>query len=112
MKRFAKGEFAITVRSRAPLVNDGHLVIVREVLGPLPNEGLEYAYLVERVDGEPFLPASQPGAPMPRHGGRFVRAGEHHLRRLGGPARWRERRASRTRARTPTRTQAVAPASM
>ena len=98
MKRFAKGEVAITVNSRAPLVNDGHLVIVREVLGPVPEEGLDYAYVIERVDGEPFALTCQPGTPMPRRGGRLVRAGEHHLRRLGGPARGRSRRASRRRA--------------
>ena len=97
MKRFAKGEFAITVNSRAPLVNDGHLVIVREVLGPVPDEGLDFAYVIERVDGEPFALTCQPGTPMPRRGGRLVRAGEHHLRRLGGPARGRSRRTAHRR---------------
>ncbi|MGE0873407.1 MAG: hypothetical protein AB7O31_01920 [Burkholderiales bacterium] len=93
IKRFQKGDFAFTTNSRAPGVNNGHLVIVREVCGPMPERGLDFAYLIERVDGEPFALVCQPGSPMPMRGGPDAYAGQQHLRPLGGPPRWKARRA-------------------
>ena len=51
MKRYARGDFAITVNSRAPSVNDGHLVIIREVCGPMPERGLDFADGIARHVG-------------------------------------------------------------
>ena len=70
MKRFKKGEFAFAGR---------HLVIVREVCVPTPARGVDCAYLIERVDREPF---EIYGRPRPR-----IHAAQRHLRRLGGPPR-------------------------
>ena len=82
MKRFAKGDLALTCNSRAPLINDGHLVTILEVIGPDPGFGLSFAYLVERVDGADFLIAARPGIPMPTGGGPRVLADQHQLRPL------------------------------
>ncbi len=92
VRRFQKGDFAFTTNSRAPSVNNGHLVIVREVCGPMPERGLDFAYRIERVDGEPFALLCQPGSPMPMRGGPFAYAGQQHLRRLGEAPRARARR--------------------
>jgi len=92
-RRFQKGEFAFTTGSLAPSANNGHLVIIREVCGPLPGRGLDFAYRIERVDGEPFALVCQPGSPMPMRGGPQAIAGQHHLRPLGGTPRWKARRA-------------------
>ncbi len=67
MKRFKKGDFAFAGR---------HLVIVREVCVPTPAHRVEWAYLIERVDREPF---EIYGRPRPR-----VHAAQRHLRPLGG----------------------------
>jgi hypothetical protein len=74
MKRFQKGDFAFAGR---------HLVIVREVCGPTPEHGLDYAYLIERVDREPFEIS---GRRRPR-----IHAAQRHLRQLGGTPRWKSR---------------------
>ena len=65
MRRFKEGDLAITCNSRAPLVNDGHLVHILKVIGPEPDLGLQFGYLVERVDGQPFALGCKPGSPMP-----------------------------------------------
>ena len=83
MKRFNKGDFAFTCNSRAPSVNDGHLVSIVDVLGPLPSHGLAFAYLVERVDGKPFEILCQAGTPMPGPGAQRAFADQYHLRPLG-----------------------------
>ncbi len=97
MKRFSKGDFAITANSRAPSVNNGHLVIVREVCGPMPEHGLEFGYRIERVDGEAFAVTCIPGTTMPGCGKQQSYAGQHHLRPLGGAPRWKARRARAAR---------------
>jgi len=81
MKRFQKGDFAFASR---------HLVIVREVCGPMPERGLDFGYLIERVDREPF---GISGRPCP-----CIHAGQQHLRPLGGTPRWKSRRARARRA--------------
>lgn len=92
MKRYSKGDFAITVNSRAPSVNDGHLVIVRQVCGPMPERGLDFAYFIERMDGEPFAITCIPGTNLPGRSSQQSYAGEHQLRPLGGPRRGKARR--------------------
>ena len=91
MKRFNKGEFAFTCNSRAPSANDGHLVKILDVLGPIPSQGLSYGYLVERVDGKPFEILCQAGTPMPGPGAQRAFADQSHLRSLG------QRRSPRAR---------------
>jgi hypothetical protein len=85
MKRFQPGDLAITCNSRAPSVNDGHLVTIVEVLGPRPDLGLEFAYLIERVDGQAFGIVCQPGTPIPGGPARQAMAGQQHLRPLRDP---------------------------
>lgn len=80
MKRLQKGDFAFAGR---------HLVIVREVCGPTPARGPDCAYLIERVDREPF---ELFGRPCPR-----IHAGQRQLRPLGGTPRWKSRRARAAR---------------
>lgn len=82
MQRFQMGDLAITCNSRAPLINDGHLVRILEVLGPEPEWGLEFAYLIERVDGQPFTLARRAGSPMPVAGTPQLLADQSKLRRL------------------------------
>ena len=65
MRRFKIGDLAITCNSRAPLVNDGHLVCILKVIGPELDLELQFGYLVERVDGQPFALGCKPGSPMP-----------------------------------------------
>ncbi|MSQ54207.1 MAG: hypothetical protein EXR31_02455 [Betaproteobacteria bacterium] len=108
MKRFSKGDFAITVNSRAPSVNDGHLVIVREVCGAMPERGLDFAYLIERVDGEAFAITCIPGTSLPGRSCPKVYTGEHQLRPLGGPRRGKARRA-RAKTRQESERQADSP---
>jgi len=76
VRRFQKGDFAFASR---------HLVIIREVCGPMAEGGLDYAYLIERMDGEPFVFS---GRSSPR-----IHAGQRELRPLGGTPRWKSRRA-------------------
>lgn len=52
MKRFRVGDLAITINTRLPEINDGHLVRIVEVCGPVPKFGLSFAYAIERVDGK------------------------------------------------------------
>lgn len=92
-KRFRKGDFAFTTHSLAPSVNNGHLVIVRAVHGPMPGAGLDFAYLIERVDGESFAIACIPGTRLPGRPQQQVYADQRQLRPLGGVPRWKARRA-------------------
>ena len=82
MKRFQEGDLAVTCNSRAPLVNDGHLVRILEVIGPEPELGLEFGYLIERVDGQPFALGCKPGSPMPVAGAVRLMADQSKLRPL------------------------------
>ncbi len=82
MKRFAKGDLAITCNSLAPLLNNGHLVAILEVWGPGARSGIAFAYLVERVDGQPFAIGFKPGTPIPVAGCRQVIGDQHQLRPL------------------------------
>lgn len=84
MKRFQRGEFAVTCNTRAPLINDGHLVRIVEVAGPMPGDGLAFAYVIERVDGEPFMLGIRPGSPAPTWGGLQLLADQRNLRPLRG----------------------------
>lgn len=97
MKRFSKGDFAITANSRAPTVNDGHLVIIREVCGPMPEHGLAFGYRIERVDGEPFAITCIPGTSLPGRSQPQAFASQQQLRPLGGAPRWKARRARAAR---------------
>lgn len=82
MKRFEKGDLAITCNSRAPLVNGNLLVSIVEVVGPDPERDIRFGYLIERVDGEPFAVARIPFTPLPTAGGWRVTADQHQLRPL------------------------------
>jgi len=82
MRRFKEGDLAITCNSRAPLVNDGHLVCILEVIGPEPEFRLEFGYLIERVDGQPFALACKSGSPMPVAGTAVLLADHSKLRPL------------------------------
>ena len=79
---FVKGDLALTCNSRAPLVNNGHLVTILEVLGPELDFGFAFAYVIERVDGQPFAVACKPGTPIPVAGGCRVLAEQQQLRPL------------------------------
>ena len=53
--KFKVGDLAVVQRSRAPLLNDGHTVVVLQAL-VLQLEGggaLDY-YVIRRIDGQPF----------------------------------------------------------
>ena len=54
MRRFEMHDLAVTCNTCAPLVNDGHLVRILAVIGPMPDLELQFGYLIERVDGQPF----------------------------------------------------------
>jgi hypothetical protein len=82
MKRFEEGDLAITCNSRAPLINDGHLVTILEVIGPDPKWGLEFGYFIERVDGLPFALSRRKDSPMPAPGAHILRADQFQLRPL------------------------------
>lgn len=82
MKRFQKDDLAITCNSRAPLVNDGHLVRILEVLGPKPDWDMAFAYYIERVDGQPFTLARWTDSPMPVAGTLQLVADHSKLRPL------------------------------
>lgn len=77
MHRFKEGDLGITCNSRAPLVNDGHLVRILKVIGPEPDLELQFGYWVERVDGQPFALVCKPGSPMPVAGTVRVLGAEH-----------------------------------
>lgn len=82
MKRFMQGDLAVTCNTRAPLVNDGHLVRILLVWGEDPELGLEFAYEVERVDGKPFALARRAPSPMPTAGSHRLLADHWQLRPL------------------------------
>ena len=82
MHRFKEGDLAVTCNSRAPLVNDGHLVRIVAVIGPEPELGLEFGYFIERVDGQPFALACKSGSPMPVAGAVELFAEHSKLRPL------------------------------
>jgi hypothetical protein len=52
---FKRGDLAVTVNSRAPILNNGHIVRIVEVLGPMPERDIEFGYGIERIDGQPFV---------------------------------------------------------
>ena len=54
MKRFNVGDLAVTINSNAPLLNDGHIVRILRVVGPVPEWDMPFGYFVERVDGQLF----------------------------------------------------------
>lgn len=85
MKRFQRGDLAVTCNSLVPTVNDGHLVIIVEVLGPQPDYKLEFAYLIERVDGQPFGIVCQGRTSIPGGPARHAIGGQHQLRALRDP---------------------------
>ena len=68
MFRFQMHDLAITCNSRAPLVNNGHLVRILAVIGPMPELELQFGYLIERVDGQPFALASWTSSQTPVFG--------------------------------------------
>ncbi len=94
MQRFTKGDFAFTCNTPSQSPNDGRLVNIVDVLGPMPAYGIAFGYLVERVDGKPFEIAAAPRSLLPGQGPTRVFADEAHLRPLG---RRRPRRSKRAR---------------
>lgn len=82
MKRFAKGDLVITCNTRWPQVNDGHLVLVTGVIGPMPEFGLRFAYQVERVDGGSLVILKRNGLPGLARPGTVVCADQSKLRPL------------------------------
>ena len=66
MRRFKQGDLAVTVKSRMPLLNDGHVVRILRVAGPVPDRGVEFGYCIERIDGQRFVFVRSPsGDPTP-----------------------------------------------
>lgn len=53
--RFQKGDLAITIHSRVPLLQNGLIVRILEVLGPIPELRVEFGYRIVRTDGQPFV---------------------------------------------------------
>ena len=83
MKRFNVGDLAVTINSKAPLLNDGHIVRILRVVGPVPEWGMSFGYFVERVDGQPFaMYVAQPSGEL-RFGTARTVADQSKLRPLG-----------------------------
>jgi hypothetical protein len=80
LRRFKRGDLAVTVNSRAPLLNNGHIVQIVEVMGAIWDFGIEFGYLVERIDGLPFLVARSPAGEPRFTGGVQVYAHHWQLR--------------------------------
>jgi len=81
MKRFIEGDLAITCNTKMSHLNDGHLVRILEVVGPVPNLDLAFAYRVERVDGGLLYTGGTENASS-----RKVLASQSKLRPLRGPS--------------------------
>jgi len=82
MHLFKPGDLAITQNLRAP-VNNGHLVTVVEVVGRDEDWDLEFAYLVERVDGERFQHCLSMLSPLPTPCSQQVLVDHYQLRPIG-----------------------------
>jgi hypothetical protein len=67
-KLFNRGDLAVTVNSRAPLLNNGHIVRIVEVLGPMPERDIEFGYGIERIDGQPFVLVVNKDSKLPEPG--------------------------------------------
>ena len=81
-KLFNRGDLAVTVNSRAPLLNDGHIVRIVEVLGPMPERNIEFGYGIERIDGQPFVLVLKKDSKIPVPGEKRAIAHWWQLRRL------------------------------
>ena len=55
MPHFKLGDLAVTCNSRAPLLNDNHVVRITKVAGPIPDQEIDFGYLIERIDGQNFV---------------------------------------------------------
>ena len=79
---FKLGDLAVTVNSRAPILNNGHVVRIVRVLGSVPRWKMEFGYEIERLDGQPFIVVTNnlgvPGIP----GGKRCAAHHWQLRPL------------------------------
>lgn len=82
MKRFAKGDLAITCNSKASHLDNGRLVTILEVLGAGIYPGIAFAYRTERVDGRPFAFGIMIGTTFRVAGPRSVISDQHQLRPL------------------------------
>ena len=82
MFRFQMHDLAITCNTRAPLVNNGHLVRILAVIGPMPELELQFGYLIERVDGQPFALVSWTSSQTPVDGTVEIFADYSQLRPL------------------------------
>ena len=83
MKRFNTGDLAVTINSKAPLLNDGHIVRILRVVGPVPEWDMPFGYVVERIDGQPFaMYVAQPSREV-RFGAPRTVADQSKLRPLG-----------------------------
>ncbi len=82
LQLFKRGDLAVTVNSRAPILNDGHIVRIAEVLGAMPERDIEFGYGIERIDGQPFVLVLKKDSKIPVPG--EIRAIAHwwQLRRL------------------------------
>jgi hypothetical protein len=79
---FKRGDLAVTVNSRAPILNNGHIVRIVEVLGPMPERDIEFGYGIERIDGQPFVLVIDKDTKIPVPGKKQAIAHWWQLRRL------------------------------
>lgn len=77
-----RGDLAVTVNSRAPSVNNGHIVRITTVIGPIPERNIEFGYEIERLDGQPFALMRHRRFDFPVPGERWAIAHQWQLRRL------------------------------
>ncbi len=82
MKRFAIGELAITCNSRWPQFNNGHLVLITGVIGPMPKFRARFCYRIERLDGGSFAVPGRDGMPVLARPGAVDIADQSKLRPL------------------------------
>jgi len=79
---FKRGDLAAIVNSRVPLLNDGHIVRIIGVEGPVPECKMVFGYRIERLDGQPFAFVFDYSLNIPVPGGKITLAHHWQLRRL------------------------------
>ncbi len=82
MSHFRRGDLAVTCNSKAPLLNDNHIVRITSVVGPSHDQEVEFGYQIERIDGQNFVLEFNVELRIPRPGGKRVIAHHWQLRPL------------------------------
>jgi len=82
MPHFKLGDLAVTCNSRAPLLNDNHVVRITKVAGPIPDQEVDFGYLIERIDGQNFVLEFDAELRIPKPAGKRVIAHHWQLRPL------------------------------